>query len=184
MKDLRVLKDSMYNLSATDKLQDGGTHFATLLTITSSSSSSSVLKKLDGRGSPSDDTGTSSGEDRVRDTWSSARAPCGVSADGRDGGHPGAEGGRQRGPPSLFERDVARLRAAIRLLPERDFFIDNLLVRIHCIIVMIRWTGLAPWGFEFPFPGSLTSTFLGLLPHASHAASSCVEPDCRCHERE
>ena len=25
---------------------------------------------------------------------------------------------------------------------------------------MIRWTGLAPWGFESPFPGSLTSTFL------------------------
>ena len=24
---------------------------------------------------------------------------------------------------------------------------------------MIRWTGLAPWEFEFPFPGSLTSTF-------------------------
>ena len=28
---------------------------------------------------------------------------------------------------------------------ERDFFIDNLLVRIHFIIVMIKWTGLAPW---------------------------------------
>ena len=26
----------------------------------------------------------------------------------------------------------------------------NLLVRIHFIIVMIRWTGLAPWEFEFP----------------------------------
>ena len=35
-------------------------------------------------------------------------------------------------------------------------FIDNLLVRIHFIVVMIRWTGLAPWEFEFPFPGSLT----------------------------
>ena len=23
---------------------------------------------------------------------------------------------------------------------------------------MVRWTGLAPWEFEFPFPGSLTST--------------------------
>ena len=43
---------------------------------------------------------------------------------------------------------------------ERNFFIDNLLVQIHLIIVMIRWTGLAPWGTEFPFPGSLTSTFL------------------------
>ena len=25
---------------------------------------------------------------------------------------------------------------------------------------MIWWTGLAPWEFDFPFPGSLTSTFL------------------------
>ena len=31
---------------------------------------------------------------------------------------------------------------------EREFFIDNLLVRINLIIVMIRWTGLAPWEFE------------------------------------
>jgi len=28
---------------------------------------------------------------------------------------------------------------------EREFFIDNLLVRIHFIIEMIWWTGLAPW---------------------------------------
>jgi len=28
---------------------------------------------------------------------------------------------------------------------EGEFFIDNLLVRIQFIIVMIRWTGLAPW---------------------------------------
>ena len=42
--------------------------------------------------------------------------------------------------------------------PPQD--IDNLLVRNHFIIVMIRWTGLAPWEFEFPFPGNLTSTFL------------------------
>ena len=32
---------------------------------------------------------------------------------------------------------------------ERDFFIDNLLVRILFIIEMIWWTGLAPWDFEF-----------------------------------
>ena len=33
---------------------------------------------------------------------------------------------------------------------------------------MIRWTGLAPWEFESPFPGSLTSTFLvqGFAPKA------------------
>ena len=42
----------------------------------------------------------------------------------------------------------------------REFFIDNILVRIHSIIVMMRWTGLAPWEFEFSLPGSLTSTFL------------------------
>ena len=46
------------------------------------------------------------------------------------------------------------------MFAEREFVIDDLLVRIHFIIVMIRWTGLAPWEFEFPFPGSLTSTFL------------------------
>ena len=31
---------------------------------------------------------------------------------------------------------------------EREFFIDNLLVRTHFVIVMIRWTGLAPWEFD------------------------------------
>ena len=35
---------------------------------------------------------------------------------------------------------------------DREFFIDNLLVQIHFIIVVVRWTGLAPWEFEFPFP--------------------------------
>jgi len=43
---------------------------------------------------------------------------------------------------------------------QRESFFDNLLVRNHFIIVMIRWTSLAPWEFESPFPGSLTSTFL------------------------
>jgi len=56
-----------------------------------------------------------------------------------------------------------RRSRAQRSPAERDFFIDNLVVRIHSINVMIRWTGLAPWGFEFPFPGSLTSTFLDHL---------------------
>ena len=54
----------------------------------------------------------------------------------------------------------ARRRAHSTLQRQREFFIDNLLVRIHFIIVMIRWTGLAPWKCEFPFPRSLTSTFL------------------------
>ena len=43
---------------------------------------------------------------------------------------------------------------------ERKFFIDNLLVGTHFIIEMFCWTGLAPWEFEFHFPGSLISTFL------------------------
>ena len=43
---------------------------------------------------------------------------------------------------------------------EREFFIDNLLVRVH----QCFWcTGLAPWEFESPFPGSLISTFLDVL---------------------
>ena len=46
---------------------------------------------------------------------------------------------------------------------EREFFIDKLLVRIHFITVMIRWTGLTPCEFEFRFPGSLPSTVLGKM---------------------
>ena len=56
---------------------------------------------------------------------------------------------------------------------EREFFIDNLLVRIHLIIVMIWWTGLAPWDFEFPFPGSLTSTFLDQVSNLSATPRRC-----------
>ena len=55
---------------------------------------------------------------------------------------------------------LSRLLGAHQQLPERDFCIDNQLVQIHLIIEMIRWTGLAPWEIEFPFPGSLISTFL------------------------
>ena len=84
---------------------------------------------------------------------------------------------RQHGPglshfpyESLYNHFSCSLSARQRLLEflgksvsvrgYREFFIDNLLVQIHFIIVMIRWTGLAPWEFEFPFPGSLTPTFL------------------------
>ena len=31
---------------------------------------------------------------------------------------------------------------------------DELLVRVHLMIVMIRWTVLAPWESEFSFPGN------------------------------
>ena len=43
--------------------------------------------------------------------------------------------------------DLARVvphRHPPHLLEERELFDDNVLVRIHFIIVMIRWTGLAP----------------------------------------
>jgi len=52
---------------------------------------------------------------------------------------------------------------------EREFFIDNLLVRIHLIIVKIRWTGLAPWESEFPFPGERRPAEAVL--HRSHRGS-------------
>ena len=39
-------------------------------------------------------------------------------------------------------------------------FVDKLLVRIHFVIGLVRWTGLAPWQFEFIFPGSLAYTLL------------------------
>jgi len=39
---------------------------------------------------------------------------------------------------------VVRQNGEQRSASEREFFIENLLVRIHFIIVMIRWTGLAP----------------------------------------
>ena len=61
--------------------------------------------------------------------------------------------------PGYKAQGDACLLCSVRFT-EREFFIDNLLVRIYFIIVMIRWTGLAQWDFDFPFPGSLTSTFL------------------------
>ena len=37
-------------------------------------------------------------------------------------------------------------------LGEREFFMDNLLVRIHFTNVMIRWTGLAPFQVALHLP--------------------------------
>ena len=61
-----------------------------------------------------------------------------------------------KGPfsPKLQTAQQERVRAAKEAkeeAEERDLFIDNLLVRIQLIIVMIRWAGLVPWEFEFPF---------------------------------
>jgi hypothetical protein len=36
-------------------------------------------------------------------------------------------------------------------LEKRDVIIDNLLVRIHFIIVKVRWTGLTPCECRIPF---------------------------------
>ena len=61
---------------------------------------------------------------------------------------------------SYTPRRSALLKNANCLVIIEVLVVDNLLVRIHFIIVMIRWTGLAPWEFEFRLPGSFTSTFL------------------------
>jgi len=60
---------------------------------------------------------------------------------------------------SYYSWDVKVVVAVLAQQPhsiQREFFIDNLSV----IIEMIWCPGLAPWEFKFPFPGSLTSTFL------------------------
>ena len=48
-----------------------------------------------------------------------------------------------------------RVMTSVMSQREREFFIDNLLVRIHVIIVMIRWTGLAPWEYLDATPWAL-----------------------------
>ena len=51
---------------------------------------------------------------------------------------------------NLALKEDSNSRSCRRVPSEREFFIDNLLVRIHYITVMIMCTGLAPWEFEFP----------------------------------
>jgi len=65
-----------------------------------------------------------------------------------------------RRAPKRRRTTAPHLPSRARQTAEREFLIDNLLVRIHFIVMMIGWTGLVPWEFEFPFPGSLTSTSL------------------------
>ena len=61
-------------------------------------------------------------------------------------------------PPLLFFLSLSLFEP---VFDEREFVSDILLMIMWIQIVMIRWTGLAPWEFEFPFPGSFISTFLG-----------------------
>ena len=69
------------------------------------------------------------------------------------------------GPVPRRDSRVAQQHGAAR-----ELFIDKLLVRSHFIIVLIRWTGLASWQFEFPFPGSRTSTILAWGPSPSRSS--------------
>ena len=61
---------------------------------------------------------------------------------------------------SLRMRSTRVLFSKLLREVEREFLLENLLLRVPFVIVMIRWTGLEPWEFEFHFPGSLTFTFL------------------------
>ena len=51
------------------------------------------------------------------------------------------------------------LIAIFSLVPDL-FALWKVQVRIHFIVKVSWWAGLAPWEVEFRFPGSLTSTFL------------------------
>jgi hypothetical protein len=74
----------------------------------------------------------------------------------------GGRGGRervlelQRLPLPAREWEIGETK-----LTEREASIDDLLVQIHFVTEMIRWTGLAPWEFEFPFTGSLGEKVVG-----------------------
>ena len=55
------------------------------------------------------------------------------------------------GARGALDSALATTRAGNPVFQETEFFIDNPLVRIHFIIEIIWWIGLAPWVFEFPF---------------------------------
>ena len=73
----------------------------------------------------------------------------------------------------------------IRTARERDLFIDNLLVRIHFIIDMIWWTGLAPWevyseGGELVWLQVLSNRLQGYFAHKKqhHPLGAPDDPVC------
>jgi len=76
-----------------------------------------------------------------------------------------------RSPPAQNSRYMMKYFGVLWWCSSRTMFAwfsawresSLLTIRIHFIIVMIGWTGLAPWEFEFPVPGSLISTFLVLF---------------------
>ena len=52
----------------------------------------------------------------------------------------GKEEGRKGAVRALGLLELEPDHVVVHHLPKREFFIDNLLVRIHFIIVMVRWT--------------------------------------------
>ena len=79
----------------------------------------------------------------------------------------------ERGTPVSHSSSAATSSPSPATCSQRELCIDNLLVRIHFIVVMSRWTGLVPWEFEFPFPGNRTSTWSHTPPqHATSTAAT------------
>ena len=62
--------------------------------------------------------------------------------------------GNVEGVSFLFQVHLGNMKyvldePASEKMVTREFLIYNLLVRIHFIVEMIWWTGLAPWALEF-----------------------------------
>jgi len=93
---------------------------------------------------------------------------------GEDRPRAGVRRGERQQPTRPSLPRARRPRARPSTCSER-VLIDNLLVRIHFIIVMIRWTGLTPWEFEFPFPG-LSGVAQDRLAAAASAMSRATSP--------
>ena len=83
------------------------------------------------------------------------RHTAGADAAERGGAADVLGAGESRGGGCHARRGLHFLPLPQGSLPERDFFIDNLLVRNHSIIEIMRWTGLAPWELKFRFPVAL-----------------------------
>ena len=76
----------------------------------------------------------------------------------------------------LLSLSLSLARSPLSFSPltlSRRFEESSFLTTHRLIIVMIVWTGLAPWDFEFPFSGSLTSTFRRFEPSSSCSRGGC-----------
>ena len=75
------------------------------------------------------------------------------------------EGGREGGRERSNKRALVPRHNVQRPCPKRECLIGIILARVHFTIETIWWTGLAPWEFESPFPGTFASTFPALPTH-------------------